>query len=54
MTSCRKETFKYHLQDYTQQELLELEQVLKQNNNNTLNKFIIDYYNLRENVRKNQ
>lgn len=36
---------------YTQEEQKELLNILQKENNEILNKFILDYYNLREDVR---
>ena len=37
--------------NYTQEEQKELLNILQKENNEILNKFILDYYNLREDVR---
>ena len=37
--------------NYTQEEQKELLNILQKENNGILNKFILDYYNLREDVR---
>ena len=37
--------------NYTQEEQKELSNILQKENNKILNKFILDYYNLREDVR---
>lgn len=47
LTSCIRGSFKPYIVNYTIQEQQELERVLTKENNPVLNKFIIDYYNLR-------
>ena len=47
LTGCIRENFKPYIVNYTIQEQQELERVLTKENNPVLNKFIIDYYNLR-------
>ncbi len=48
LISCTRESFKPYIVNYTTQEQQELERVLTKENNPVLNKFIIDYYNLRK------
>ena len=48
LISCARESFKPYIVNYTIQEQQELERVLTKENNPVLNKFIIDYYNLRK------
>lgn len=47
LISCIRGNFKPYIVNYTIQEQQELERVLTKENNPVLNKFIIDYYNLR-------
>ena len=41
----------YDLQNYTREEQNELASILEKNNSVILNKFIIDYYNLRQDIK---
>ena len=53
--SCKTVNFNcYRLVTYTKEEQQELDNILKENNNKTLNKIIIDYYNLRQNIKSCQ
>ena len=54
LTNCRRENFNcFSLQNYTIEEQQKLSEIIQKENNIILNKFIIDYYNLRENVKGN-
>lgn len=54
LTNCRRENFNcFSLQNYTKEEQQELSEILKKENNIILNKFIIDYYNLRNDIKGN-
>ena len=51
LISCVRESFKPYIVNYTIQEQQELERILQQQNNPVLNRFIIDYYNLRQSLK---
>lgn len=49
LTSCRTIVFDCpNIVNYTVEEQQEIANILKQQNNKTLNRFFIDYYNLRK------
>lgn len=51
LTSCIKASSNPYIVNYTIQEQQELERILQQQNNPVLNRFIIDYYNLRQSLK---
>ena len=51
LISCTRSINCYSLQNYSIEQQKELITILQKNNNATLNKFIIDYYNLRKTVK---
>lgn len=51
LTSCIKENSNPYIVNYTIYEQQELEKILQQKNNPVLNRFIIDYYNLRQSLK---
>ena len=51
LTSCIKESSNPYIVNYTIYEQQELERILQQENNPVLNRFIIDYYNLRQSLK---
>lgn len=54
LTNCRKASFDcFHLQNYTIEEQQKLSEIIQKENNIILNKFIIDYYNLRQDIKGN-
>lgn len=51
LTNCVKANSNPYIVNYTTQEQQELERILQQQNNPVLNRFIIDYYNLRQSLK---
>lgn len=51
LTSCIKASSNPYIVNYTIQEQQELEKILQRENNPALNRFIIDYYNLRQSLK---
>ena len=51
LISCIKASSNPYIVNYTIQEQQELEKILQRENNPVLNRFIIDYYNLRQSLK---